>query len=218
MPIRRHGDGKPRGATKLKKSTLLKREPRDDRRRLWSTATAGALREDGTSPQHQALRAQRRASRTGPFKLVREVHQATALELQAVGTETRVMYRWEMKSYDVFTSNCRLPVSTDDELDLTAANYVSLLWSRGARRHQGARFYAALVDRFPRFGAAGSCALAKVCRALKGWSRLEPAMTRPPLPRTVAAWVMFAMLSSGEIDAPSPSASSSPHIVAHQKP
>lgn len=201
MPTRRHGNGKQCGVTKLKKPTLLKREPRDDRRRVRSSATTGAHREDGTSPRHQALRARRRAPRTGPFTLVREVHQPTALELQAVSTETRVMHRSAMQIFDAFMTSCALPVSTDEELDLAAANYVNLLWNRGAKRHEGTRFYAVLMDRFPRFGAVGSSALPKVCRALKGWSRLEPAMTRPPLPWTVAAWMMFAMLSSGQIDA-----------------
>ena len=93
-----------------------------------------------------------------------------------------------------------MKTATDVQMDTAATLFVNHLWEQGMEKHDATRFYAALLDRFPRLSGSSTRMFPRCRRALQGWTRLEPSVTRPPLPLEIAAWVAKVLLEEGVLE------------------
>ena len=201
MPPRGLGSGSAHSTPKLGRAVPAPSSGGTLKRQIWQERVNARPRAGATCDEKRSAKAKQRQARTGSFKVCALLGQRTMLEQRAVSATTRSGYDEAVKEFEEFVVTRRLPRKTVLQIDRATSDYVNFLWDGGHEKHVATRFYAAFVDHFPEFGSGGTLRLSRCKRALSGWSRMEPALTRPPMPWAVVAWITTALLDRNEREA-----------------
>ena len=103
-------------------------------------------------------------------------------------------YLSALADFMVFAPTIDVEWMRPDHLDGTLALFLQVLFDGGRDRGEGERLLAALRAVWP--ASTPSC-LPRSLRALRGWKRVRPPRTRPPLPWPFLALVVGLMLEDG---------------------
>ncbi|CAK0801682.1 unnamed protein product [Prorocentrum cordatum] len=123
----------------------------------------------------------------------------TTLEQESITQKTRQDYARRLERFDVFCKTHGLTTASDDELEEAVVEYMELQFSRGEPSNSGAKLLAAIGHRDPRLHHAGRLLkLPRVARALQGWRRLVPPLTRAPAPWAAVAAIAVALIYRGQ--------------------
>ena len=90
------------------------------------------------------------------------------LEAQAVSAVTRLSYEQAIAGLFAFVQKGGMKTATDVQMDSAATLFVNHLWEQGMEKHDATRFYASLLDRFPRLAGSSTRMLPRCRRALQG--------------------------------------------------
>ena len=82
----------------------------------------------------------------------------------------------------------------DSEVDEEFARWMNAKFFEGEASNYGEYALAAFAAFFPEFGRGGRRALPRTLRALKGWRRLAPTMSRAPLPWPAVCGIAMELL------------------------
>ena len=140
-------------------------------------------------------RSARRTAGTGSFQLASSGTQSF-LETNAVAPETQKTYAECMVELRQFVAANGLSLRTPAAADLALTNYANFAWAEGLDKGAVQRVYAAFVSEYPDFSRRGGLRLPRLSRALQGWERLDPGVTRPPIPWVVTALIAQVMLTT----------------------
>ena len=86
----------------------------------------------------------------------------------------------------------RRPLETAEQIDEVAVELMEELYFSGGAHAEGSYLYAAIQFFFPEVFKHGSRGLPRTVRALKGFKRLAPGSSRPPLPQVA----LFALVGA----------------------
>ncbi|CAK0894772.1 unnamed protein product [Prorocentrum cordatum] len=144
---------------------------------------------------HSDKGSRRRAAATGTFQLVPAGSQSF-LETNAVAPDTQKTYAECMVELRQFVAVNGLSLDTPAAADLALTNYANFAWAEGLDKGAVQRVYAAFVSEHPDFSRRGGLRLPRLSRALQGWERLDPGVTRPPIPWVVTALIAQVMITT----------------------
>ncbi|CAK0819174.1 unnamed protein product, partial [Prorocentrum cordatum] len=161
------------------------------------------------SPAEKAAAAALGAWRRRPAAFARAIEAArarsvgtgglTTLEQESITQKTRQDYSRRLERFDVFCKTHGLTTASDVELEEAVVEYMELQFSRGEPSNSGAKLLAAIGHRDPRLHHAGRLLkLPRVARALQGWRRLVPPLTRAPAPWAAVAAIAVALIYLGQ--------------------
>ena len=123
----------------------------------------------------------------------------TTLETESITPKTRQDYERRLARFGDFCKLHGLETMGDADLEEAVVEYMDLLFSRGEPSNSGAKLLAAIGHRDPRLHHAGRLLkLPRVARALQGWRRLVPPVTRAPAPWAAVAAIATALVHSGQ--------------------
>ena len=123
----------------------------------------------------------------------------TTLEQECITQKTRQDYERRLQRFDGFCKTHGLGTANDVELEEAVVEYMELQFSRGEPSNSGAKLLAAIGHRDPRLHHAGRLLkLPRVARALQGWRRLVPPLTRAPAPWVAVAAIAVALIHLGQ--------------------
>ncbi|CAK0897361.1 unnamed protein product, partial [Prorocentrum cordatum] len=123
----------------------------------------------------------------------------TTLEQESITQKTRQDYSRRLERFDVFCKTHGLTTASDVELEEAVVEYMELQFSRGEPSNSGAKLLAAIGHRDPRLHHAGRLLkLPRVARALQGWRRPVPPLTRAPAPWAAVAAIAVALIYLGQ--------------------
>ena len=100
-----------------------------------------------------------------------------ATQSKYAGALERVLAWWRMRS---------LPDWAAGMWDAALQDYLEELYEQGANRGEASSVVAALLWLRPELGGTQKAALPLSAASLRGWAKLEPGFTRPPLPYAIA--------------------------------
>jgi hypothetical protein len=130
--------------------------------------------------------AQRRARRRITLHLAEALDQAGTssgwLESQSVTAKTRKTYREALDRFHEFSRRCGLMLRGDETVDAALVQFFTSEYFKGAHPSRGERTLAALMMLEPEFSQMGRRRVPRAWRALRGWKKLTPTVTRKPLP------------------------------------
>ena len=133
-----------------------------------------------------ATAAQRKSRRRLMLHLAEAVTLAGAksslLETKSVSEATLKNYRESLGRFKEFASRCSLPLNGDANVDAALVLYFTAEYFRGGHPSRGERTLAGLMMLEPEFSVMGRRRVPRAWRALRGWKRLTPVVTRKPLP------------------------------------
>ena len=147
--------------------------------------------DDQTAPDgNAAARGRRRASlhlseATG---LARE--GTSFLEARSVGPETLRRYREAVSRFEVFARRRGLSLGADEDVDNALVQFFTNEYFQGRHPSRGERTLSGLMMLKPQFSRMGSRKVPRAWRALRGWRRQTPTVTRKPLP-----WPFWAVMA-----------------------
>ncbi|CAE8681315.1 unnamed protein product [Polarella glacialis] len=121
------------------------------------------------------------------------------LEVAAVMPCTNLDYERRLAEFMSFISERGLALKTQPSTDAAIVDFLHLMWEEGRELREGLRFYAAFVAKHPEYGRSGHLRLPRTKRALTGWKKLAPCMTRPPMPWEVACLIASHMIQLGHV-------------------
>ncbi|CAK0802132.1 unnamed protein product, partial [Prorocentrum cordatum] len=116
------------------------------------------------------------AGASGPKALA---GQDTLLESSSVSVKTYKDNGQRRTAFQEWVATKQLADKLEKEPDLVLTDYVNLLWKNGHDVSEGAKLLAAFMH------------------ALKGWARLEPGRTRPPVPLHLLALLWLEVINMG---------------------
>lgn len=151
------------------------------------------------TPEARALGAQvlghRRRLAMQP-NLLRQGGQSR-LEMEAVGLLTKEEYKRRLAEFDVFCDGLSVTVddaTSEETLEMVLLEFFDHAYLNGGSVDIGTKVLAALGDKFPRWHRSAAIGrLPRARRALQGWLRLSPLVTRLPLPWMVLAGLACSM-------------------------
>ncbi|CAE8645231.1 unnamed protein product, partial [Polarella glacialis] len=120
-------------------------------------------------------------------------------QVAAVMPRTNLDYERRLAEFMSFISERGLALKTQPSTDAAIVDFLHLMWEEGRELHEGLRFYAAFVAKHPEYGRSGHLRLPRTKRALTGWKKLAPCMTRPPMPWEVACLIASHMIQLGHV-------------------
>ncbi|CAK0817860.1 unnamed protein product, partial [Prorocentrum cordatum] len=123
-----------------------------------------------------------------------ESHVETFLEANAVAERTHAMYAKRVADFESW-ADARGPGLTSAKLvDCALVDYLNQMWDEGADIGEATGTCAAWVKLRPSFSKRGPDKLVRTVKALQGFNRLDPGMTRPPLPLAFAALIAVELV------------------------
>ncbi|CAK0910119.1 unnamed protein product [Prorocentrum cordatum] len=142
-------------------------------------------------------RAASRASVAGASGAKAVAGQDTFLESSSVSAKTYKDYEQRHTAFQEWVSTKQLAGKLEKELDLVLTDYVNLLWKNGHDVLERTKMLAAFMYFHPDYSKAGTRVLPRARKALKGWTRLEPGKTRPPVPLHLLALLWLELINMG---------------------
>ncbi|CAK0855216.1 unnamed protein product, partial [Prorocentrum cordatum] len=119
----------------------------------------------------------------------------TVLEQESATAKTKEDYERRLERFFGFCSINGLALDTDLLLEEALAECMDLLFAQGEPCNSGAKLLAAVGHRWPRLHHAGRLLkLPRVAKALQGWRRLAPPVTRAPVPWAAMAAIALALV------------------------
>ncbi|CAK0818925.1 unnamed protein product, partial [Prorocentrum cordatum] len=119
----------------------------------------------------------------------------TVLEQESITAKTKEDYERRLERFFGFCSINDLALDTDLLLEEALVEYMDLLFAQGGPCNSGAKLLAAVGHRWPRLHHAGRMLkLPRVAKALQGWRRLVPPVTRAPVPWAAVAAISLALV------------------------
>ncbi|CAK0853015.1 unnamed protein product, partial [Prorocentrum cordatum] len=134
-------------------------------------------------------RATRRVTASGEFHRAQEGAQSF-LEVNAVVPATQDIYLDCMLELKRFVVAHGLSLGTPAEADLALTSFANYAWTEGLDRGVVHRTCAAFLSEHPDFSWRGALRLPSLSRAMQGWERLDPGLTRPPIP-----WILTCLIA-----------------------
>ena len=116
----------------------------------------------------------------------------TVLEQLAVSSRVAKDYQKRISELKAFARAHHLSLTRKNSFDLVCCKFVNNMFSQGFDLQDGTKSLAAIIDAYPDYGPKHM--LPRTRRALQGWSKVEPQMTRPPLPWHLVAAMAVHML------------------------
>ena len=128
-------------------------------------------------------------------RVVERVPGLSFLESNAIAPGTMDSYRKAITDLEMFATEIgqRLDWKNGVEVEGTCLEYLDLLFTRGFGPEVGNRLIAAIRTLFPRYSRHGDLDMPRTVKALKGWTRLTPSMSRWPLPWTMVATALVTL-------------------------
>ena len=118
------------------------------------------------------------------------------LQSSAVTAASESYYDWHVLEFLTFLIQLMVaPITHLSKLDCVLVSYFDLMFSEGASAPYGEKLLAGLAHRMPGTPGTLSILFPGASRSLRGWRRLRPPSTRPPLPFN-AALILAAALTS----------------------
>ena len=160
-----------------------------------ATVTAGGKAKQGAAAAAVQRRAVKAVART---KFTKEFQAARALgcgflENRNLNPQTRVQYEHLFKAF----CEAQLEVLewTDPKaVDEALVAFGDRMFFLGFEFWQFNRTVSAVARLYPQYGLQRQLTIPRTCRALRGWSKLSPAKSRPPLPKCAVAGLMALLL------------------------
>jgi len=126
----------------------------------------------------------------------------TYLQFARIKQMTQANYLGALISMLTYFCLCSLPQWSSDNWDQMMVEYLEYLYSQGMAKSQAVKAKAALLWMSPHLKSPRSTVskiLPCASAALAGWGRLEPGLTKPPIPRLVAMGISHWMCQNGLI-------------------
>ena len=156
--------------------------PRPEERCLRAVAPSGSKRKaKPTQLKKRAPRAERRLEKYEPLPPGSAASGQSLLESQSVTKPVRDDYLRRCRLFICWASLLDLDLSHYSSLELAILEYFDEMFFDGRSAEDGEKLWASLKFFDPGLGRRGDHLFPRVLRALKGWHRLCPAMTRPLL-------------------------------------
>ena len=136
-----------------------------------------------------SLRAPRICRTIQASRVVERVPGLSFLESNAVAPGTMDSYRRAVTDFELYASEIwqHLDWKNGVEIEGTCLEYLDLLFNQGFGPEVGNRLIAAIWTVFHRYSSHGDLDMPRTVKALKGWARLAPPLSRWPL-----LWTMVA--------------------------
>ena len=135
-----------------------------------------------------------------PLPLGSSENQQSLLESQSVTQPVRDDYLRRSRLFVTWAANAALEVGRYPLLELAILEYFDEMFFEGRSAEDGEKLWASLKFFDPGLGRRGDHLFPRVLRALKGWHRLCPAMTRQPLPWLGLLAIVAYLLSQGSVE------------------
>lgn len=116
------------------------------------------------------------------------------LEQEAVTPAVGHDYQKRYTEFTEFAKRQRLPLRGAKKLDEALVSFLNNAFELGYDLSEATKFFAAVLDAHP--GSGHKDTLPRSRRCLKGWHRLDPGKTRPPLPWALVALIVIDMLQA----------------------
>ncbi|CAK0811819.1 unnamed protein product [Prorocentrum cordatum] len=123
--------------------------------------------------------------------------RGTFLESSSVSTKTYKDYDQRHSDFQEWIAQNRLSIKLERQPDLVLTDYINHMWSTGHDVSEGSKVLAAYMYFYPDYSKAGRNVLPRARKALRGWRRLEPGRTRPPIPLHLLALLWLEMIHMG---------------------
>ena len=144
--------------------------------------------------------AQRRARRRVTRHLAEAVGLAgsgsSLLESRSVAPATLKTYREALELFQQYIEEHQLAQGSDENVDAALVSFFTAEFFRGKHPSRGERTLAALMMLQPEFSTSGRRRVPRAWRALRGWRKMTPAVTRKPLPWPFWAGMAVELVSS----------------------
>ena len=119
----------------------------------------------------------------------------TFLQKSAIGPETSVGYDWHVMEFLRWLQRAvRAPTTTLLELDRHLTAFFEQMYEEDANPAYGEKLLAGLNHRLPHVQGPLACIFPSASRSLRGWRKLMPARSKPPLP--FDAMILVALSAS----------------------
>ena len=119
----------------------------------------------------------------------------TKLEMKSISVESLEQYGTYLQRFRDFCKvNGGVETSTAENTDMWLADYMDVMFAEGRGAHDGEKTLAAVE--FATIAFKGK--LFRSRRALRGWRKLRPALSRLPLPRLLMMGIAMELLAMGQ--------------------
>lgn len=150
----------------------------------------------GSAERNRVRRASQRVAQYSQDAVAAREHRLTLLEVSTVRRPTAQLYAQLRAKFDEWLAPAARDRLTLPDLDLRLTLFLGEAFFEGRNHYFGDSLVAALIFWDDRLAAAGKSALPWTTRALRGFKKLAPGLSRAPLP-WVAVWGPPSMPASG---------------------
>ena len=160
-----------------------------------ASVQAAQLRTGIAAREPISLRTPRLCRTIQVSRTVERVPGLCFLESNAVAPETMENYRKAVADLEMYASEIghQLDWRNGMEVERTCLEYLDLLFTQGFGPEVGNRLIAAIRTLFPRYSRHGDLDMPRIVKAMKGWTRLTPSLSRWPLPWTMVAAALVTL-------------------------
>jgi len=123
--------------------------------------------------------------------------EMSLLEMNSIKEPARKDYSRRLDEFYDFIARTRLPVDTEENLDIALCEFGDHMYLNGESNSAGHKLNAALEFFRPEAARAGELKLPRFKRSLKGWRRLAPTQTRLPMVEFLKSCISGLMMHQG---------------------
>ena len=162
-----------------------------------------AIKNHQPTPLDRRLqRAERRHAKYSPPPTHSAGSQQSFLESQSVTLPVRDDYSRRCRLFLDWAKSEGAPSLTHLEIETALLEFFDHMFFEGRSAEDGDKLWSAVKFFDPALGRRGDHLMPRIPRALKGWHRLCPAMTRQPLPWLGLLAILSQLLCRGKIGLP----------------
>lgn len=154
--------------------------------------------ESGSSSEEDRRRGRCRVRRFGKTATLTSRGGRTFLEEQSVAATTLQRYRSAVERFLMSDAARGVKPELDESVDDALARYFTDAFFSGKHPTLGEQTAAGLMALWPEFSMSGGRRIPRAWRALKGWRRLTPMVSRKPLPWPLWAAVAHRLCRRGQ--------------------
>ena len=136
-----------------------------------------------------------------PFRLRAVLGEKTPLETDAVEPVTEGKYQCGWNIFVLFLALFNLSLEPLYQADLVLTDFINYAWSQGMEFSEMANVVSAVRDKCPALSKFGPIKLPRMYRAMAGWRKRQPSVTRPPVPALLVYAVAGQLLESNVLAA-----------------
>ena len=118
--------------------------------------------------------------------------------MQAVTPATCDDYYKRLLRFMMWLRDVALDPETDEEIDEALADFFDMQYAAGESSPEASKLLAAIGHYWPRFSRHGAGSLPRAARAAKGFQRMAPSRSRPPLPWLALMRMMGSSMHAGQ--------------------